>query len=239
MSDFARSARITELYTKSLHWSESRIESYYDDKLSFIALPIAFERYLNGYIVATLNKINYVQITTGDRFVYKNADELAWTAYNELSSVASTASFNIETPLYRSLHNDNKEYLEIRTPNKEIGFSFTSIMINENNQSSVLESMLLNWIDDVAACLKLVKPIAEKYKIGIPKGLFNPNNYLKDSSGNAYFTNLEEDWTVPTNANFSSPADAFFSKIRSNKISHPFAVGNIDELTERARALWI
>lgn len=237
MSDFARSARIAELYNKSLYWSETRIENYYENTAPFLSSPVAFEKYLNGYITATPNKINYVQLTTGDRFVYKNKDQLAWTALTDLYNASATTDFKIETPLFRSEH-DQKEYLEIRTPNKEIGSPFSVKMFHDQADADTLEALLINWIDDVSACLKVVKPITVTHNIGIPKGLFNPNNYLQDSLGNRYFTNLEDNWSVLITSDFSKPAESMFSKFRTGKFSHPMAVGNIDELTERARALW-
>jgi len=236
MSDFVRSARKSELNIKSLDWTDGKINEFYGGFATDLATKVAFERVSTGYIAATPGRINLVQITTGDRYVYQTTNGPTWEAYTKLYNTFSSDNVKLENPLYRDT-STSKEYLEIRTPNREIGLSISAKMSKESTLGKdVYETYLLGWIDAVAEILPIVKPIAQEYNIGLPKALFYPGNYLKDSSS-SYFTNLETDWNVSLTSFYADTMSAFLEKLKSN-VSHTLPIGNIETLEQRARSTW-
>jgi hypothetical protein len=191
MSTFEINMRKTSL--KSLHseWSESKIKEFYGNHIENLYHPCAVKQHEDGYIIASLDRLEYVNSTNGSCYKIQPSNEAAWTNFTSLKAKADElGTFRLEVPAHRSL-DGAKEYVELNSPNNEFGENLAIKMINEN---SIDSNDVVAWTDAYFNLLEIILPVVKDIGNVYPAGLFDISNLWNDSNG-YYLTNLDTNWT--------------------------------------------
>lgn len=232
MTDFLRDMRITELKSKASYWTLAKINEFHGNKVKNLTKPVAFEPYANGYLSITESAIEYVDVTTGITYKVKKAiSEKEWACVTALYS-KSAGSFRMENPSFRTV-SGTVEYLELTPPSSNFGD--TLFNVSRSADLNAYKITLMSLIDFIALVFAAAKEVAAEKKTGIPAGIFDPQNYWKDSDG-WFVTGLDQGWTTPSNT-AKEMGLAYITMSKSIGADESTRTV-LDEIKEYARTRW-
>lgn len=202
MSTFETNIRRTNLENLHTQWNEQKIEEFYGSHITNYLRKAAFQQHEDGYIIAEVNMLEYVNVSNGHSYKIRPTNEASWSKFTALHQKSTElGTFRVETPAHRSVQN-TKEYIELSSPNNEFGLNLVSEM-QAGNIATADDAKA--WIDSYFSTLQVILSAAKDISNGLyPKSLFSIENYWKDSQG-YYFTNIDEEWNTSVEDGMNIP----------------------------------
>lgn len=247
-----------ELKNRAASWNSPDTQKKYVVQPNNPMIPdFGIERDENGYYFLSSSVFSYCDLRNGMIYrIKKDFNDTDWKCYTELYQEGiNSGKFRLDIPLYReeaNLDGTVWEYVELQSPNRDYGHNFnddvfswpelTDGLIKNANidhaYKNIVKDYFKEYLDQSLNIVKSAIEVSSKNNCGMPKGICEPSNRYKDSTGYFWSDFDHEDWNLNRSEIQVISMEVFGATLGFANICGVLDQEHVYELLDYARTKW-